>query len=301
MTNFHRRPLSSSSISLAAGEARSIPRPRIEESSHEAPSPNPAAAVLWSLSSHGHLRAPSPARESDRGGSSDDESLLPPPFDDDDDEFQQVVNDTFEEAEQAGQTERELGGEWHNMMSAAMNAVDVMGYNPNVPVDPEYRCNLTLDWVYEPADWNGRLYSGAALRVYLNEKRSSSSVLRSGLVEDPFTRELVSSSMEPTPRPDLVTGIALAYSRALEQYNCVAGTTTLVADPGRGRGDPDRRTAIGTNFSNSLEGMHALHEMLVQAKRDGWQNSLGHGKRKKWIRDSIDGWFDRSLQGILST
>lgn len=92
------------------------------------------------------------------------------------------MNDTFEEAEQAGQRGRVLGGEWHNMMSAAMNAVNIMGYNPNVPVDPEYRCNFTHDWVHEPAewnvhdwvrepaDWNGRLYSGAALRVFLNEK-----------------------------------------------------------------------------------------------------------------------------------
>jgi uncharacterized Ntn-hydrolase superfamily protein len=123
-------------------------------------------------------------------------------------EFQQAVNDTFEEAHQAGQRGRVLGGEWHNMMSAAMNVVDVMGYNPNVPIDPEYRCNFTYDWVHEPVDWNERLlYSGAALRVFLNEKQSSSR-----WVEDPFTQELVSSSMEPMPRPDLVTAIAAAYS-----------------------------------------------------------------------------------------
>jgi hypothetical protein len=86
-------------------------------------------------------------------GSDDEESLLPPlsidgdDDDDDDDvgsggsggELQQAINATFEVAQQAGQSGRTLGGNWHYMMSTAMNAVDVMNYNPNVPVDPEYR------------------------------------------------------------------------------------------------------------------------------------------------------------------
>jgi hypothetical protein len=84
-------------------------------------------------------------------GSDDEESLLPPlsiDGDDDDDdvgsggsggELQQAINATFEVAQQAGQSGRTLGGNWHHMMSTAMNAVDVMNYNPNVPVDPEYR------------------------------------------------------------------------------------------------------------------------------------------------------------------
>ena len=74
----------------------------------------------------------------------------------------------------AGQRGRVMGGEWHNMTSEAiMNAVDVMDYNPNVPVDPECRCHFTHDWVHQPVEWNGRLYSGAALRLFLNEQRSS--------------------------------------------------------------------------------------------------------------------------------
>jgi hypothetical protein len=84
-------------------------------------------------------------------GSDDEESLLPPlsiDGDDDDDdvgsggsggELQQAINATFEVAQQAGQSGRTLGGNWHYMMPIAMNAVDVMNYNPNVPVDPEYR------------------------------------------------------------------------------------------------------------------------------------------------------------------
>jgi hypothetical protein len=72
--------------------------------------------------------------------------------------------------------------------------------------------------------------------------------------------------MEVTPRHDLVAAIAVAWysSQALEQYNHnhqnnpTAVAATPVADPLLGCGDPDGRTAIGTNFSSSLEGMHAL-------------------------------------------
>jgi hypothetical protein len=192
-----------------------------------------------------------------------------------------------------------------------MDEVDGMHYNPNVPVDPNYMCLFTRDWLHEPVEWNGHLYSNAALRVFLDEKRSSSS----RWIGDPLTRELVISSTEPTPRPELVAEVAAAYERSLEQYEqaqltngapsalfpsqennpaaaAAPSAATLVADPGqghRGRHDPDRRTPIGTNFSNTLDGMHAMYQVLLQAKRDGWQNSLGHGKRKKWIRDNIDG------------
>jgi hypothetical protein len=81
MTNVHRRLLSSSSFSLAAGEARSLPRPRLEDVSREAHAPDPAAALLSLAAARGsHVRAPSPGRGHSRQGSSDDdESLLPPP------------------------------------------------------------------------------------------------------------------------------------------------------------------------------------------------------------------------------
>jgi hypothetical protein len=205
-------------------------------------------------------------------------------------------------------------------MSAAMNAVDAMNYNPSVPVDPDYRCHFTHDWVYEPVEWNGRLYSGASLHVFLEEKRS-----RTRWIEDPFTRERVSSSTEPTPRPELVARIAVSYQRALEQYEqanlndnlttplsalvpadsnnpitaappppaaaaaaaLVALAGVLAAPPGQGRtgrgggGLVDRRPPIGFNFSNTLEGIHGLKQILLQAKSDGFQNSLAHGKRKK--------------------
>jgi hypothetical protein len=86
----------------------------------------------------------------------------------------------------------------------------------------------------------------------------------------------------------------------------VAPAGVLAAPPGQGHtgrgggGLVDRRPPIGFNFSNTLEGMHGLKQILLQAKSDGFQNSLAHGKRKKWILDNIDGWFDQSLQGILS-
>jgi hypothetical protein len=48
--------------------------------------------------------------------------------------LQQAIDDTFEEAQKAAGGWR-LGGEWHIRMSAAMNAVDVTNYNPNIPVE----------------------------------------------------------------------------------------------------------------------------------------------------------------------
>jgi hypothetical protein len=39
---------------------------------------------------------------------------------------------------------------------------------------------------------------------------------------------------------------------------------------------------------------------MQQASTDGFQNSLAHGKRKKWIADKIDRWFDRQGRGFLS-
>jgi hypothetical protein len=113
MTNVHRRLLSSSSFSLAAGEARSLPRPRLEDVSREAHAPNPAAALLSLAAARGsHVRAPSPGRGHSRQGSSDDdESLLPPAPFNDDEGLQQAINIIFEEAgQEAGQRERESGG-----------------------------------------------------------------------------------------------------------------------------------------------------------------------------------------------
>ena len=74
-------------------------------------------------------------------------SLVPPHQNNDDAdggsagdrELQQAINATFSVAQQSGQSERILGGKRHHMMSDAMNAVDVMNYNPNVPINLEYR------------------------------------------------------------------------------------------------------------------------------------------------------------------
>jgi len=32
----------------------------------------------------------------------------------------------------------------------------------------------------------------------------------------------------------------------------------------------------------------------------GWENSISHGKCKKWIEDNIQSWFHHANQGILS-
>ena len=159
MTTFPpRRTLpSSSSASDAAGEARSVPRPRLEDDPREAPAPDPAAALLSLAARTSHLRAPSPGRGHSRpvhqGSRGRTAAQGPPPVDN---ELQRAIDETFEETQQAGQRGRSAGGALDDMMAEAMNAVDVMDYNPNVPVDPEYRCHFTLDWVHEPVEWNGR-------------------------------------------------------------------------------------------------------------------------------------------------
>ena len=63
------------------------------------------------------------------------------------------------------------------------------------------RCHFTHDWVHEPNEWNGRIYSGAALRIFLDEGRRKNM----HWIEDPLTRELVEVTLEPTPMPELVS------------------------------------------------------------------------------------------------
>ena len=83
-------------------------------------------------------------------GSDDEASVIPPlSINDNNDDnvgsggsggkLQQAIDATFEVAQQARQSGRVLGGDWHHMMSDAMNAVDDMDYNPNIPINPEYR------------------------------------------------------------------------------------------------------------------------------------------------------------------
>jgi hypothetical protein len=82
------------------------------------------------------------------------------------------------------------GDEWHIRMSAAMNAVDAMNYNPSIPADPDYRCHFTHDWVYDPVEWNGRLYSGASLHVFLEEKEAARVGLKTHLPESMSVHQL---------------------------------------------------------------------------------------------------------------
>ena len=149
MTTFQPRRTqpSSSSASDAAGEARSLPRPRLEDDPREASAPDPVAAMLSLAAARSHWRAPSwgrsrtaaqagrallqvPTRgeahddvsqgESDQG-SDDDESVVllpPPPFHDH--ALQRAIDETFDEAQQAGQRGRSVGGARHDMMEEAI-------------------------------------------------------------------------------------------------------------------------------------------------------------------------------------
>jgi hypothetical protein len=105
----------------------------------------------------------------------------------------------------------------------------------------------------------------------------------------------------PTPVPAAAPPVALIAPAAVPTPAAVLGAPRSSGCRGRGGGDGvDTRLPIGFNFSDTSGGSNALKQILLQASTDGFENSLAHGKRKKWIADNIDRWFDRQGRGILS-
>ena len=54
------------------------------------------------------------------------------------------------------------------------------------------------------------------------------------------------------------------------------------------------------SLADSEYGFLVMLNILLQAKLDGWENSIGFGKWQKWVKDNIDKWFDCANQGISS-
>lgn len=79
-----------------------------------------------------------------------------------------------------------------------------------------------------------------------------------------------------------------------------AATGTLAALAVNVQPATPRRPPVPTNLFDNPAGHGILHNILLLAKTEGFGETLGYGRRKQWVENNVDAWFDRGSGGILS-